>query len=382
MKKLTTNEFIDKLTKVRNDIEIIGDYLGNNQKIKAKCKIHNCEFEQRASYMLEGRIACECCKDAQRHNLRLNTKKVMEKLQNYNSKLTLLNEYTGIDCDLRLMCADCGNEFKRKYANIRPSIVCPFCRPTFSNHIEYEKYLNDTKIQVIPKEKFVSMRTKILHECLIHNKEWSITPDNVLKKHGCPLCRKEKFRNKVIISLEIYNDKLHKVNPYISGLEYNGVHYKSLHYCDRCNNVFEIEPHHLLDGTSNCPYCQIKSYGESVIENTLKNNNIQYIPQYTFDDCKYKRKLPFDFAIVKNNNVLCLIEYQGEQHYHPVRFGGISYESAIKNFKSNVIRDNIKRDYCKKNDIQLFEIKYTDFDNIENILFDLGIINQYKQEAS
>ena len=63
-----------------------------------------------------------------------------------------------------------------------------------------------------------------------------------------------------------------------------------------------------------------------------------------------------------------LIEVQGEQHYQPVCFGGISKDEAIHKFKIQQIKDNIKREYCKNKNIQLLEIPYWDYKNIEQIL--------------
>lgn len=56
------------------------------------------------------------------------------------------------------------------------------------------------------------------------------------------------------------------------------------------------------------------------------------------------------------------------QHYEPVRFGSISLDQAKNNFKIQQIYDNFKRDYAKLHNIQLLEIPYWDFDNIEQIL--------------
>ena len=51
-------------------------------------------------------------------------------------------------------------------------------------------------------------------------------------------------------------------------------------------------------------------------------------------------------------------------------------ESAIiqitptqKEFELCVIRDNIKRDYCKKNNISLIEVPYLECDNMESFLY-------------
>lgn len=79
----------------------------------------------------------------------------------------------------------------------------------------------------------------------------------------------------------------------------------------------------------------------------------------TFDDCKYKNKLPFDFALFDNENKLTnLIECDGEQHY----------DTRSKYYTDNVIiRDNIKTKYAIDNNIALLRIKNID----KNVFIDI-----------
>jgi hypothetical protein len=59
---------------------------------------------------------------------------------------------------------------------------------------------------------------------------------------------------------------------------------------------------------------------------------------------------------------LC-IEYNGKQHYEPIKwFGGVETLNYIKN------NDNIKKTFCKENNIIYLEISYKDDNNIENII--------------
>ena len=85
----------------------------------------------------------------------------------------------------------------------------------------------------------------------------------------------------------------------------------------------------------------------------------------TFDDCKDKNLLRFDFYIEKYN--LC-VEFDGEQHDRKVRFRGQSEEDAEKSFEGTKRRDKIKNEYCKKKNICLLRIPYTEIKNIEDIL--------------
>lgn len=112
------------------------------------------------------------------------------------------------------------------------------------------------------------------------------------------------------------------------------------------------------------PYIDnIKLYAsqyEAHIASYLDKNNIEYIYQYKFKDCKDKRYLPFDF-LIKYNNSEILLEYDGKQHEYPVsKFGG---EKAFIICKKH---DEIKNRYSKNNEIPLLrinKIKKQDIDN-------------------
>jgi DNA-directed RNA polymerase subunit RPC12/RpoP len=136
----------------------------------------------------------------------------------------------------------------------------------------------------------------------------------------------------------------------------------------KCNNGHNYQMSISQHSKGNrCPICN-ESNGEQKIREFLKINDILFEAQYIFSDCKNKRSLPFDFAVLKNNKVILLIEYDGEQHYRPVCFGGISNEEAEENFEKTKINDKIKDKYAKDNKIPLLRISYEKFNNIEDIL--------------
>lgn len=105
-------------------------------------------------------------------------------------------------------------------------------------------------------------------------------------------------------------------------------------------------------------YIPKESVGEKTISSILKSNKINHKIQYKIDDCKDINPLPFDIAILKEDNLICLIEYQGIQHFKSIPyFGG---ERALESTKK---RDKIKKEYCESNKIKLIEISYKE--NIE-----------------
>jgi hypothetical protein len=129
-----------------------------------------------------------------------------------------------------------------------------------------------------------------------------------------------------------------------------------------------------------CSQCN-KSKGEKEISNYLINNSFvklfkeeydilkstintkYYMPQKEFDGLLGlgNGNLSYDFFLPNYN---LLIEYQGQQHekYIP------GFHKSKKDFLKQQEHDRRKREYAHKHNINLLEIWYWDFDNIEEIL--------------
>lgn len=108
----------------------------------------------------------------------------------------------------------------------------------------------------------------------------------------------------------------------------------------------------------------IKSKGEYFISIYLNKINLKYDSQVSYEDLigTGGKKLSYDFYIPDYN---LLIEFQGDQHKRPCRFPNCDNEQQ---FKIQQEHDKRKREYAKEHNIELLEIWYYDYDNIENIL--------------
>ena len=121
--------------------------------------------------------------------------------------------------------------------------------------------------------------------------------------------------------------------------------------CD-CGNYCEKTRHALFNGTKSCG-CIKSSYGETIVNNILKEKGLKRIREYKYIDCLSPNGFPckFDFAVIDENfNVLFLIEYQGKQHFDNSYgdFGKLEREYT----------DKIKKEYCKQNNIPLLTIRF------------------------
>lgn len=124
----------------------------------------------------------------------------------------------------------------------------------------------------------------------------------------------------------------------------------------------------LLSGHTQSCGC-VQSRGEEAIANYLTMNNITFCKEYSFSDLKRRHRLRFDFAIFQDKTLVCLIEYDGAQHFN--KSNGFYNEEIIEN-------DRAKDEYCQLNNIQLFRIKYTE--NIEERMSEICKKLQLKME--
>lgn len=120
--------------------------------------------------------------------------------------------------------------------------------------------------------------------------------------------------------------------------------------CD-CGNIKYTTTNSLCKYHTTSCGCSAYSNMENFIASILDENNINYIPQARFDDCRNINTLPFDFYLYDYNT---LIEYDGLQHAQPVDFFG--GEEAFVYRKNN---DAIKTKYCHDNNITLIRISHT-----------------------
>ncbi|MED2037258.1 hypothetical protein P4V58_08425 [Bacillus wiedmannii] len=138
-----------------------------------------------------------------------------------------------------------------------------------------------------------------------------------------------------------------------------------------CGKVFSATPNNILTKGSGCPFCR-SSKGEILIRKILINNEISFSEQVRFKDCKFVNTLPFDFGIIKDKQIIGLIEYDGELHFKK-KF------RTEEEFELQKTRDKLKGDYCATKGIPLLRIPYTKKDEAESIL--LNTISTWQSRA-
>lgn len=134
--------------------------------------------------------------------------------------------------------------------------------------------------------------------------------------------------------------------------------------CTICQNQWVATWDNINNSYSGCPNCA-SSRGEKRIYSYLSSRGYNFEKEVSFDDLRDNptKKLRYDFGIYDDDdNLLCMIEYDGIQHtiQQP--------RQTDEEFASYQRRDRIKDEYAKSNDIPLLRIPYTEFDSVEGIL--------------
>lgn len=165
-----------------------------------------------------------------------------------------------------------------------------------------------------------------------------------IKDFECPDCD-YKFGTKSILQQHIK-----AVHDKIRDFECDKCDYK-------CSTNSDLQKHIKL-----CTGDMNYSSGEYRVMQVLESMRIEY-QHNTSHEVKSTSWLRWDFMIDYKNTKI-FIEYNGQHHYEPVRFGGISMERATENFRKQQINDQIKTDYCTENDYSLLWISHKD--NVED----------------
>lgn len=367
-RKITTNDFIIKANIVHNNTYDYSKfkYVDSKTKSTITCLLHG-DFEQRPNDHISGQGCKECSIDKKR-NIFSKTKEQFIKEVNaihHNKYSYSLVKYINIMTSVIIICPTHG-EFKQIPNNHLNGNGCKKCgiikrsksrKTSLHEFINNSNKLHDYKFDYT-KFIYINSHTKGIIICPIHG-EFTQRPLNHLNsQYGCEKCG---IDNSVIKRLKtkeqfIKDANIIHANKYTyHTFDYNGNRRKSYIKCIK-HGYFKQSPHDHIISKNGCPKCN-NSKGEIIIEIFLTKNNIKYTPQKKFNDCKYKRELPFDFYLPEYN--FC-IEYDGEQHYNK------SHYFNKDDFNDRVKKDNIKNNYCKVNNIKLIRIRYDE--NIEDIL--------------
>lgn len=244
---------------------------------------------------------------------------------------------------------------------------------TIEELLEKFKSVHGEKYDYSLIKDYKNNRIKLPIICRIHGTFYQSASSHSDEGNGCNLCRPDNLK----VSREEFLNTANKTHNfyysydkmvYISNIE------KICITCPKHGDFWQIAGNHKR--RSGCPRCKI-SWGERQIMIILDKYKISYEYNKRFKDCRDKNPLPFDFYLPELN--ICF-EYDGPHHFDQVKFIGRTILSEYESYNMLeyfIKHDNIKTEYCIKNNIKLFRIKTKIVKEIEEEIISKLNISQF-----
>lgn len=267
----------------------------------------------------------------------------------HNGNVEVLGQYITTETPILVRFRDCGHEEMKKPIKMIIGHGCTKCRFERLSKVKTrtkEQYVEDLRKKGIDYIEVLGDFNGVERKITVKNMKcghiYDANAGNVMQGSGCPKCQGYKTHDEFVSIIESKYPRKYDVLG-----RYEGNKTKILVRHKPCGCEWKTSPKDLLNA-ERCPNC-IKSRGEMYIEEYLKREGIEYKTQYSFDDCKDKYVLRFDFMVVVNGFIK-LIEFDGEQH---------SNRKGIYYSETQVAHDRQKDLYCEANNIPLLRIPYT-----------------------
>ena len=162
-KKLTNEDFIQRIKQIMPNVIPIEEYINNYTKIKCKCLLHNNIYMSTPKLLLNGHKSCKYCISEDKKNRLLRSNK------------------------------------------------------------EFLNILQDKNIDVIPLEEYKGNNTKILFKCSC-GELWNTTPERVLLGNHCKKCG---YKNMIGENNYFYNPNLSEDDRNDRNYRFRNPHYKN-----------------------------------------------------------------------------------------------------------------------------------------------------------
>jgi hypothetical protein len=350
MRKKTHEEFVEELKQKQPDIVCIEKYINIKTKIRFKHIPCGTEFKYEPNEILRDRNGTRCPTCSRLYN-GVTHEKFIIKLRTLQPNIECLGTYINSETKI-LFRHSCGYEWMGLPKDILQLKHCPNCYNKYTSE-EFMIKLKQLRPDITCLGEYLGYTTPILfrHSC---GHEWTITPKTILSTKTCPICcTHTKWTHTAFIErLSIQQPDIICLDTYINNKT-------PIRFKHTCGYVWKCIPQTVLVRIGKCPKCSNKiSSGERSVRDILLKNNIYFEPEKVFINCVHISPLPFDFYIPELN--VC-IEYQGIQHFKAIEYWGGEIE-----FEKRKHRDQIKRNFCRDNNISLLEIKYDE--DVENVL--------------
>lgn len=185
--KRTHDDFVKSLKAKSPTIEVLGEYINTDTKIKVRCEKCGKIWFSTPNNLLDGHGCGRCAG-------RKNHEEFVRELEAINPDVEVKGHYRNVETKIEVRCKVCGYEWKSKPSQLLKGHGCHKCgikkqsdtRRKPQEQFEAELAEINTNIEVIGN--YHNNMTPIEVRCKKCDYVWQGIPGNLLKGQGCPRC--------------------------------------------------------------------------------------------------------------------------------------------------------------------------------------------------
>lgn len=365
---------IDYTGKVYNNCIVIGKDEKRTQEKKRThwlLKCQNCGeiLSRRGDNLFNIKCKCQSRKPYSQKNR--NEERIKAMLNKRFGKLTVIEyiaDRRAPDGSLLYKCkCDCGNYCNKSGTALRAGTKSCGCLIGKSNNNRFND-LSGQKYNLVtilsPTNKRDSSR-RVVYKCKCDCGTIFETAGTKVKKgyvKSCGCLQKINLQ-KYLDTVNYATDETGNVYGKLTVLYRNGStsNWQAIWHCRcECGKEIDVPGTRLRSGQISCGCLNMSKEAYSIYL-LLKQNNISFVTEKKFQECKDIKALPFDFYVQDKY----IIEFDGIQHFHSFKhFGGD--EKFIVRRK----HDLIKNQYCFEYNIPLIRIPYNADYNFNDLVLE------------
>lgn len=194
-KKITHEEFVEKLKLIKPHLEVLSQYNGNKNYITVRCTIHNHMWNSKPNWLMhEGKYDCQKCYDERRGESTKNGLEFFIEKSNelFNNKFDYSKAvYVNNKTKLIITCPIHGDFITTPQKHLNRKQGCPKCA---NKNVTTEEFIKKAKLVHGDRDKYDYSRVlyktnsdEIIVGCKTHG-YFKTTPDIHLRGCNCPKC--------------------------------------------------------------------------------------------------------------------------------------------------------------------------------------------------
>lgn len=123
----TQTEFVNQMSGINPNIEVIGKYTGRHSKIAVRCKLCGNEWNAEAGSLLSRRGCSNCSRKRATDHVRKSNDEYVEQLQAVNPNIEVIGKYVKSHEPIEVRCKICDNIWMPIAGSLLRDQGCPVC---------------------------------------------------------------------------------------------------------------------------------------------------------------------------------------------------------------------------------------------------------------